>query len=275
MFYKGWHSGAFTLQKRKKEAEAKKVLAGSKPAHVYSVVCLKVKDTLHIVVFVFALCSFTETKLLLTASFSLPYHLPTLSFLFLSKTGNSQLPLPFDPPLLSRVLSPAQGWAPSASGADTGHLSSPVTEPHKAQHLITPHHHLTVPPTPDSCKYTCLYSHCMTYHHFQKHHIEKQEITKWFGWLIIIRIKREGAKLHYTHNIINLHTWHYILTGKRLAINFQESVPCCSTSFFSFSSWEGVRKKRHNPSLGASYTFTCCALSLHHWMKKNPSSDYY
>lgn len=44
---------------KKEEAKAKKVLAGSKLTHVHSPVSLKVKDTLHIVAFVFVLCSFT------------------------------------------------------------------------------------------------------------------------------------------------------------------------------------------------------------------------
>lgn len=37
-----------------------------------------------------------------------------------------------------------------------------------------------------------------------------------------------------------------IHTGKWLAMDFQESVPCCSTSFFSFSSWKGQSKKHVN-----------------------------
>lgn len=69
-----------------------------------------------------------------------PYHLPTPSVLFNPKTGNSRLLLPSDPPPLSTALSPALGWAPSASGADTGHLSSPVTEPAKKNKKQNTHH---------------------------------------------------------------------------------------------------------------------------------------
>lgn len=43
---------------------------------------------------------------------------------------------------------------------------------------------------------------------------------------------------------------HCILTGKKFAINFQESVPCCSTSLFNFSSlkWRCGKEK------GTSYS---------------------
>lgn len=84
MFNKGWHSGAFTLQRRiKKEAKAKRVWAGSKPAHVQGVGSLRVKNTLQVVVFVFVLCSVTATKL--SCFWQLPYHLPSLSSLFYTK----------------------------------------------------------------------------------------------------------------------------------------------------------------------------------------------
>lgn len=156
VFYKGWHSGAEEEKKREeKGAKAKKILAGSRPTHVYSVVSLEVKSKLS--------CCWQVPSLLTSITplhTTHTYHWPTLLPLFLSQTGHSQLLLPSDPPLLSMVLSPALGWAPSASGADTGHLSSPVTEPNKAQHLITPHHRLTETPAPDGCKYMCLSSHC-------------------------------------------------------------------------------------------------------------------
>lgn len=148
-----------------------RVWAGSKPVHAHGVGSLRVKNTLQVVVFVFVLCSVTETKLLLTASLSFT----NIIIPFLSKTGNSRLLLPFDPPLLSMALLPAQGWAPSASGADTGHLSSPVTELHETHHLITPPHY-------GNTYVTCvaiLQLHPQIYNNGQKHCIDPpQQLMK-------------------------------------------------------------------------------------------------
>lgn len=112
----------------------KTFLAGSKHAHVHSLVILKLKGTLHIVALVFVLCVFNLSKLLSPLSaISFTHFVTNVS----AQNRDSELVLPFDPPPLSMVLSLALDWAPSATGADTGHLSSPVIEIHKEQHLIT------------------------------------------------------------------------------------------------------------------------------------------
>lgn len=67
----------------------------------------------------------------------------------------------------------------------------------------------------------------------------------------------------------------YILTEKKLAINFHESVPCCSTSFFSFSSWNKCTKQRRDKCVRFLLSaFKCQLLFL--WVRclyKKPTSS--
>lgn len=136
-FIKGWHNGAIAflrrmMKKKRKEKGrgwGKENFSGKEACACVEWCCvsLRVKRPhWQVVAFVFVSCSVCP-----------PYHLPTPSAVYNPKTGNPRLLLPSDPPPLSTALSPAPGWAPSASGADTGHLSSPATDAATKTH-ITP-----------------------------------------------------------------------------------------------------------------------------------------
>ena len=73
---------------------------------------------------------------------SLPPSLPLPFLPLFLRQVNARLSLPSDPPLLSRALSPALGWAPSASGVDTGHLFFSVAVRQKAHQHLQLHYHI-------------------------------------------------------------------------------------------------------------------------------------